>query len=56
MWTSPPSPTKHIVPHTFVERIAFSRASGLLEVSQRQIREAAMGEILDRGDGSFEPG
>src|SRR5690242_2171346 len=34
--TSPPSPTKHIVPHTLVLRMALARASGLLEVSSVQ--------------------
>src|SRR5260370_33168827 len=39
IWTAPPSPTKHIVPHTLVLRIAFNRASGLLDVSSVRFRQ-----------------
>ena len=35
--TSPPSPTKHMVPQTFVLRMALSRASRIARRIERQV-------------------
>src|ERR1700722_15258411 len=54
--TSPPSPTKHIVPPPLVLRIAFARASGLLDVSNVQSAKRPCVRSLIAATGSLEPG